>query len=245
MKDFLLLVLFTYTGGIVEFIYETLAKGKSFYREPSSALRTARSFFLSLPCTIVALMILKWSGVKGLDTLTKILDTLTLTDALLPFIGYSVGIAVAGGFLWYGARLLLIRWHNRRVSETDKGCCISKMGTTWEDFTARPNRIETKKCVAIVYKGTRRVAAGLIESFADDFSKDKGVVLTWCEETLEELNKPPKDRLIGDIVAVYYNAEVDELIELRAASAFMRYGLGIDAEGENESTEENKEKAEG
>ena len=238
MENLLLLILFAYTGGIMEFVYEAFAKGKSFYKEPSSALRTARSFFLSLPCTIAALAILKGRGVEGLDTLSGIIQTLKQTDAVPLFIAWSVVAPGVGGFTWYGIHLLAIKWYNHHVNNSGKGCCVSKMGTTWEDFTAQPDRIDTKNCVAIVYKGARRVTAGLIESFADDFSKDKGVVLTWCEETMEEMNKPPKERLIGDIVAVYYNAEVDELIELRAASAFKQYLRGV-------GTEEDKEKAEG
>ena len=69
MENLLLLILFAYTGGIMEFVYEAFAKGKSFYREPSSALRTARSFFLSLPCTITALAILKGTHIVFIGSL--------------------------------------------------------------------------------------------------------------------------------------------------------------------------------
>lgn len=222
MENFVLLILFTYTGGIMEFIYEALAKGKSFYREPSSALRTARSFFLSLPCTIAALMILKWSGVKELDNLTKILETLKTTDALLPFIGCSVGIAVAGGFLWYGARLLLIWGHNWYVYKTGKGHCSTKLGTPWEDFSASPKTIDVKKCIAIVYKGQRVVEVGCVASFSNDFSKDKGIVLTRCDEVREEwkkFNKNEDKSLIGIQIATYYDAATDTKIELRHAAS--------------------------
>ena len=222
MENLLLLILFAYTGGIMEFVYEAFAKGKSFYREPSSALRTARSFFLSLPCTITALAILKRRGVEGLDTLSGIIQTLRQTDAVLPFIAWSVVAAVIGGCLWYGVHLLVIKWYNHHVNKSGKGYCSTKLGTTWADFSANPESIDAKKCIAIIYKGERMVEAGCVASFSDDFSKDKGIVLTRCEEVREELQKDEDESLIGIQIATYYDATTDMKIELRHASSLTR-----------------------
>lgn len=68
------------------------------------------------------------------------------------------------------------------------------------------------------------------------------------DDVLKELDrksgtKDSETGLIGDIVSTYYNAEVDELIELRAATALIEYLQELDKA--NEGIKENKEKAEG
>ena len=89
--------------------------------------------------------------------------------------------------------------------------------TTWE---ASAN-IDASHCVAVVYKGDRLVTAGLFWALSDDFSKDKGFVLQWCDEVKEEMKRPEDECLIGSDRATYYDVATDTRVEMRDAVAFI------------------------
>ena len=212
MGNLLLLSLFICIGGIVEFIYETFAAGKSFYKELSTPSRIARCLFLSLFCTTVALSILDWTDAQAL----------TQTDLIYKFIPCAAIVAVLVGFGWYGAHLLYIKLYNFCASKTHKGCLINTSGTTWEDFLSYPEGLASPGAAALLfYHGGQLAAAGLSWTLPDDFSKDKGFVLHWCDEVKAELEKPEDECLIGTDKVIYYDATTDTRIEVRDARAFV------------------------
>ena len=221
MKNFLLLFLFTYTGGIVDFIYETAATHTTFYKELSSTARTARGFLLSAICTVLSVEYLHLCGVEGMNSLEGVVTTLSTTGVVWQYLIVSIVMAAACAGVWLGAQFGRVWIHNKHVDKSGKGYINSKKLTTWEDFACSPKDFDAKQCAILIYRGDRLVTAGLFWALSDDFSKDKGFVLQWCDEVKEEMKRPEDECLIGSDMATYYDVATDTRVEMRDAVAFI------------------------
>ena len=205
MENIILLMLFTYPGAISYMVYYLTTKDKTYYQKLDSFSRTAWCFFLSAAATVLSFTVLSYTF--GTSSLNVLVEGIKSTPALWKYLLISFTISIVMGIILHF--LLLLYFKLRNDYRVHRGLSpYAQEQKVWQNLV---QNYDLTHCALIIRKDGVIVRAGMPEILPGDFDKDKRVVLSYCDEVEQELNKPDRGLLGDRFVSVYDMATSTEL----------------------------------
>ena len=218
MENIILLAIFSYPGAVVDMVYTSLAKDKSFFRPTIDAFRVARDFFFSALVAIMSMPIVIPGGSEA-HTLKNWVDIMTKHEVVWTYIVVSLGISVALGGVIYLVRRYPELWIKNKIAVRYKQPQSSQYKKVWRDVANTPEDIDVAKSVFVVYNADRKmVCAGFSYSIPEDIEANPNLALMHCDIVEKELKKNKEESLIGDVIVSYYDMVTSHKIEVREAA---------------------------
>lgn len=205
MENIILLMLFTYPGAISYMVYYLITKDKTYYQELDSFGRTAWCFFLSAAVTVLSFTVLSFAF--RASNLSVLVQQIKYTPSLWLYLFVSFGVSIALGIIWHFTLLFCFKMRN--AYRVHRG--LSPFGQEKKVWQNLVQNYDITDCALIIRKDGQLVRAGMPEILPGDFDNDKRIVLSYCTEVEQELNKPDGGLLGNRFVSVYDLATNTEL----------------------------------
>lgn len=219
MENLILLLLFTYPGAIMDEVYCAFSKRFDYYRKLDGAAQAARYFMYSAICTAISLSLIPLlaSGLKN-ASLNTIFDSLKTIELLWKYLALSFAISILCGILFFCLRHFIYRPFRNLIMCKLLGY-YEDTGTkdVWTTILNSPSDMKLRDQAAVILKGDRIVAAGLVYAFP--LSPDEmQYSLMHCDHVNEKIQGKSNQELVSESTLTYYDAKNDMTILFIEAS---------------------------
>ena len=216
MDNIVLLAIFSYPGAVVDWVYTHLAKDKTFYTQPDSAIRAARDFFFSALIAVVT-MPLVIPGSEGGHTLSNWVDVMKKSEVVWQYIIISFICAMLMGIIWYLLRKYPVSWLQKKYAAKRNAAPAGLYKTVWQEVTKTPDEVDITHCAMIIRKNGELVRAGLPYATPDSIEEDPALALMRCDMVEAEIALGKESTKILEHWCSYYDLKTGVEIELRNA----------------------------
>jgi len=223
MEDMILLLLFTYPGSVVEWVYGFLCKPYDYYTPLEGVQQAARYFVLSVICTSLSMLMLPFFFPNKIQfTISSVINALKNTEMILIYIPLSIAVSILLGGILFVFRHFVVTPICNSVARKKNKYTDSGLKDVWAELFNHPKDFDLWKCAMILKKNGKIIGCGMPYSM---HVKKRNVEysLMYCDIVLKEIKKGNNSDLIENHVLTYYDAQNDLVCEFWKADGILEY----------------------